>query len=101
MYLYIIMPRRSSNPPLHERKLAPMKLPEQRNLPAIIPQRPSFLQTMKEGLALGIGSSIGHRIVGAVLGTAHTPAVNTKNEEYEKCIQDTNDKSGCEYLLRT
>lgn len=79
-----------------------MKIPEHKNLPAIIPQRPSFLQTMKEGVALGIGSSIGHRIVGAVLGTssAHVP-VNTKNEEYEKCIKDTNDKSGCEYLLRT
>jgi hypothetical protein len=87
------MPRRSSNPPLHERKLAPMKMP------AIIPQRPSFLQTMKEGVALGIGSSIGHRIVGAVLGTPHAP-VNTKNEEYEKCVKDTNDKSGCQYLLQ-
>jgi hypothetical protein len=77
-----------------------MKIPEHKNLPASIAQRPSFLQTMKEGLALGVGSSIGHRIVGAVLGSPHTP-VNTKNEEYEKCMKDTNDKSGCEYLLRT
>jgi hypothetical protein len=76
------------------------RIPENRNLPAIIPQRPSFLQTMKEGVALGIGSSIGHRIVGAVLGTAHTPAGYAKNEEYEKCVKDTNDKSGCEYLLK-
>ena len=80
-----------------------MKMPEQKNLPAIIPQKPSFLQTMKEGVALGIGSSIGHRIVGAVLGSAHVPhvpTVDTKNEEYEKCIKDNNDKSGCEYLLK-
>lgn len=77
-----------------------MKMPEPKNLPAIIPQRPSFLQTIKEGVALGVGSSIGHRIVGAILGTTHTP-LNTKNEEYEKCIKDNNDKSGCEYLLRS
>jgi hypothetical protein len=78
-----------------------MKMPEPKNLPAIIPQRPSFLQTIKEGVALGVGSSIGHRIVGAILGTTHVPAVDRRNEEYEKCIQDTKDKSGCEYLLRS
>ena len=101
------MPRRSSSPSLYEKKItSPMKMPESRNLPAIIPQRPSFLQTMKEGVALGIGSSIGHRIVGAFLGTAHVPhvphvpTVDTKNEEYEKCMKDNNDKSGCEYLLK-
>jgi hypothetical protein len=78
------MPRRSSSPSLYEKKItAPIKIPEHKNLPAIVPQRPSFLQTMKEGVALGIGSSIGHRIVGAVLESPHTP-VNTKNEEYEK-----------------
>ena len=77
-----------------------MKMPEHKNLPAIIPQKPSFLQTMKEGVALGIGSSIGHRIVGAVFGSPRVPTVDTKNEEYEKCIKDTNDKSGCEYLLK-
>ena len=93
------MPRRSSSPSLYEKKVTP-RIPEHTNLPAIIPQRPSFLQTMKEGLTLGVGSSIGHRIVGAVLGTPHNP-LNTKNEEYEKCMKDTNDKSGCEYLLRT
>lgn len=92
------MPRRASS---QERKVSP-RIPENRNLPAIIPQRPSFLQTMKEGLALGVGSSIGHRIVGAILGSsAQSPTVDRKNEEYEKCMKDTNDKSGCEYLLRT
>jgi hypothetical protein len=93
------MPRRESSPSLHEKKIMP-RIPEHKNLPAIIPQRPSFLQTMKEGIALGVGSSIGHRIVGAVLGPSHIPVV-VKNEEYEKCIKDTNDKSGCEHLLRT
>jgi hypothetical protein len=86
------MPRRSSSPSLYEKKITvPTKMPET--------QRPSFVQTMKEGLALGVGSSIGHRIVGAVLGSS-SPAIHTKNEEYEKCMKDTNDKSGCEYLLK-
>jgi hypothetical protein len=77
-----------------------MKLPEARNLPGIVPQRPSFLQTMKEGMAFGLGSSIGHRIVGSLLSPSTHSPINTKNEEYEKCVKDTNDKSGCEYLLR-
>ena len=99
------MPRNSSSPSLHEKKIItmPIRIPEHRNLPAIIPQKPSFLQTMKEGVALGIGSSIGHRIVGAFMGPAivQTPVVDKKQEEYEQCMKDTNDKSGCEYLLRS
>jgi hypothetical protein len=90
------MPRRAS---IQERK-TPMKVPEARNLPAIMPQKP-FLQTMKEGMAFGLGSSIGHRIVGSLLGSNHSPPVDVRNEEYEKCIKENNDKSGCEYLLRT
>jgi hypothetical protein len=84
------MPRRAS---IQERKATPMKMP------AIMPQKP-FLQTMKEGMAFGLGSSIGHRIVGSVLGSS-SPVLNTKNEEYEKCVKENNDKSGCEYLLRS
>ena len=76
-----------------------MKVPESRNLPAIVPQKP-FLQTMKEGMAFGLGSSIGHRIVGSLLGSSTHSPLNTRNEEYEKCMKDTNDKSGCEYLLQ-
>jgi hypothetical protein len=84
----------------------PIKMPEHRNLPALIPQKPSFLQTMKEGVALGVGSSIGHRIVGAVMGppiiqTSQVQTVDTKKEEYEQCMKDTNDKTGCEHILRS
>jgi len=50
-------------------------------------------------MAFGLGSSIGHRIVGSLLGSTHSQ-LNTRNEEYEKCMKDTNDKSGCEYLLQ-
>jgi hypothetical protein len=42
--------------------------------------RPSFLQTIKEGLAFGVGNSIGHRIVGAVSGEP-TPRVGAVSGE--------------------
>ncbi len=81
----------------------PMRIHENRNLPALISQKPSFLQTMKEGVALGVGSSIGHRIVGAILGPAiaHNPSVDKIKEEYDQCMKDNNDKSGCEHILKT
>ena len=81
----------------------PIRIPEHRNLPALIPEKPSFLQTMKEGVALGVGSSIGHRLVGAILGPLQTNQVQPvdKKEEYEQCMKDTNDKTGCEHILRS
>jgi hypothetical protein len=78
----------------------PLVVDYKKNLPAVIvPKSPSFLQTIKEGVGLGIGSSIGHRIVGSILGSNNTvvPSINT---EYEQCVKE-NDKSACEYLLRT
>ena len=98
------MPRRSSSPSLHERKITTMPIRVQdKNLPAIIPQRPSFLQTMKEGVAFGVGNAIAHRIVGSIMGPAivQNPIIDKKQEEYEQCIKDNNDKSGCEHILRT
>lgn len=70
-----------------------------RNLPALIHQKPSFLQTMKEGVALGVGSSLGHRLVGAVMGSSIVQKSNV--DEYEQCMKDNNDKAGCEHLLKT
>jgi len=98
------MPRRSSSPSLHEKKIVTMPIKiQEHNVPSIIPsQRPSFLQTMKEGVALGIGSSIGHRIVGALMGPSrpivppvreHLPTL--KNTEYEKCMKEYDDKAAC------
>lgn len=95
------MPRRSSSPTKRNITTMPIRIPEHRNLPALIPQKPSFLQTMKEGVALGVGSSIGHRIVGAIMGPPVIQTVDTKKEEYEQCIKDTNDKTGCEHILRS
>jgi hypothetical protein len=79
----------------------PLIIDNKKNLPAVIPERPSFLQTMKEGVALGIGSSIGHRMVGAVMGAPAVKIPSAENNvEYEKCIKESNDKLGCEYLLK-
>ena len=98
------MPRSSSPSKPRTITTMPIRYPEHRNLPVLIPQKPSFLQTMKEGVALGVGSSIGHRIVGAIMGplqTSQVQIVDTKKEEYDQCMKDTNDKSGCEHILRT
>jgi len=101
------MPRRSSSPSVSQKKITtlPLATDYKKNLPAVIvAQKPSFLQTMKEGVALGVGSSIGHRIVGSMLG--HANAANTsppsvaKNHEYEQCMKDNTDKAACEYLLK-
>jgi hypothetical protein len=94
------MPR-SSSPKIPERKITTVKqmpLPFDRNLPAIIPQRPSFLQTMKEGVALGVGSSLGHRLVGAIMGPTMIQKAEQNKEEYDQCMKDNNDKAGCEHL---
>ena len=90
------MPRRSSSPSLPKRKIT--TVPDNRNLPAIVSQKPSFLQTMKDGVALGIGSSIGHRVVGAFMGppTVQAPIVEKTNIEYEKCMKEYDDKIACE-----
>ena len=97
------MPRKAG-PPLYEKKIypttMPYKIPEHRTLPAIIPEKPSFLQVIKEGAALGIGSSLGQRMVSAVIGAPEIKVTNnTKGpNEYEKCMKDYNDKAACEYL---
>ena len=95
------MPRSSSPSKPRTITTMPIRYPEHRNLPALIPQKPSFLQTMKEGVALGVGSSIGHRIVGAIMGPPQVQTVDKKKEEYEQCMKDTNDKTGCEHILRS
>jgi hypothetical protein len=95
------MPRRSSSPSLYQKKIiTPLPIDNKKNLPApILSNKPSFLQTMKEGVALGVGSSIGHRLIGSILGPANVAVPSVKNNEYEQCMKDNNDKGACEYLL--
>jgi hypothetical protein len=95
------MPRSTSPSKQRNIPTMPMRIPEHRNLPALIPHKPSFLQTMKEGVALGVGSSLGHRLVAAVMGpTIIQKSYVDKREEYEQCMKNNNDKAGCEHLLK-
>ena len=79
------MPRRSAS--IHEKKIPSLPVP-------VNSQRPSFLQTMKEGLALGVGSSIGHRIVSAAFGVPPS-----SSEEYEQCMKKYDDIAACKRFL--
>ena len=96
------MPR-NTGPPLYEKnkypRTMPYRIPEHKNLP-VIPEKPSFLQVMKEGVAIGIGSSLGHRAVSAVIGAPEIKVTKgTKGpNEYEKCMKEYDDKAACEYL---
>ena len=103
------MPRRSSSPPLSQKKPITTALvyDNKKTLPALIVPKPSFLQTMKEGVALGIGSSIGHRVVGAFMGPSgpiippikeHVPTL--MNREYEQCMEEYDDKAVCEKYIK-
>lgn len=78
--------------------------------PATVPvnSRPSFLQTMKEGISFGVGSSIGHRIVSAAFGEPtlrvatsqkSSPSLDNKKEEYEQCMTKYDDLAVCKRIL--
>ena len=84
-------------------------MPTPASAPAQVPvnTRPSFLQTIKEGLAFGVGNSIGHRIVGAASGeptlrvgmTSQKPSQEaTSTEEYEQCMKKYDDVAVCKKL---
>ena len=87
----------------------PIRIQDNKNLPAIIPQRPSFLQSVKEGVGLGIG----YRIAGAFMGPhgpsthrepitppvrEHVPSLMTR--EYEQCMREFDDKAVCEKYIK-
>jgi len=109
------MPRRSQSPqrkPIALPVAMPIAMPkrELNTVPATTNQLqptpqvsgwPSILQTMKEGLAFGVGNAIAHRLImGNSLQQQHKPEkVAVKlNPEYERCIERYNDKSLCEEL---
>lgn len=93
------MPRKSS-PSMPERKITTMPINDNtKNLPALIPQRPSFLQTMKEGLALGVGSSLGHRLVDSITRPVEKEPMSNVLKEFEKCMTKYDDKEMCERII--
>lgn len=111
------MPRKSSNPPPVPYKHAPV------TATATVP-RPSFGQTLKEGLAFGVGQGIAHRVVGHVFGGAASNAAasnaaasnatasnaagsnataskpSSDNPEYTQCMQESfQDAEACKRFL--
>ena len=104
------MPRKSS-PSMTEKKITtmPLVIDNKKNLPAIISQPPSFLQTMKEGFGLGIGSSLGRKVVDSIFGSAPIPApipapvaapipAPVLEKEFDKCMQRYDDSILCKEL---
>jgi len=109
--MYYIMPRTQSNSSIKTRTSLPTGRSYSAPPPPAPPSSlqtpsptPSFLSTMGQGLALGMGSSMGHRAVDAVLGaptpkpSVSTPtstsvaetsyACNNNLEGYVKCIHE-------------
>ena len=105
------MPRKSSMPlssnPNSKPKPKPKPfLPEVTNTPAA--QKPGFFSAVKDGLGLGFGSAIAHRVVGSVLGSSQytqvqpqvqVQALEKKNTEYDQCMKDYNNRDVCEIYL--
>ncbi len=56
-------------------------------LPAPYPQM-SIGQSIKDGIGLGIGSSLGHRIVGAFFPTNSTVMPSPPPEKLEPCVHE-------------
>ena len=99
------MPRRSQSPNIRKYEPAP-KVPA--TISHISVQRPSMLQTMKEGLAFGVGNAVAHRmIMGASLYQQQPQQQQQQQEheqqnpEYIQCIKEYNEKSVCDTLYLT
>ena len=77
------------------------------NQPVVNQPLPSLGQSIKEGLGLGVGLSVGRNIVDGVFNMFSTPkssnpSENKKIAEYEKCLEyNSNDIEKCKSLLHT
>ena len=100
------MPRRSQSP--ISRKHSTVTSMPQKHPHTVVPNispRPTMFQTMKEGLAFGVGNAIAHRmIMGNSLHQQKQDQEPEKKEaqfspEYIQCIKEYNDKSVCETLF--
>jgi len=91
------MPRRSS---IHEKKIltVPTKINDKKP-PIVHSPTPSLFQTVKEGVAFGVGSSIGHRIVGAFMGPSNVQTKDKRQDEYEQCLKQHDDRAACQQIL--
>ena len=96
------MPRRSSITPINDNRNPSVIHSHNQNPSGIHSHNPSFYQTIKQG----VGLSIGHRIVGFFMDppsqTVYSQNVTIKSrkqEEYEQCMKDHNDKAVCERIV--
>jgi hypothetical protein len=92
------MPRKSNSPLKH--KSAPPAIISAP--PAIQIARPSFGQTLKEGIAFGAGQSIAHRAIGILLGgSASAEHVKVSEKpEYVQCMRESNsNEEACKQFL--
>ena len=68
--------------------------------------KPSLMQTVKEGVGFGIGSAIGHRIIGGIFASSPSQSQEPKRRptEYEQCLAEHRDfgdsAAFCSYLLK-
>ena len=65
--------------------------------PMIRPQGPSLFQTMQEGLAFGVGSSVARNMIDRVLQPAQPPRITCTDERsaFDKCILTHEDVEFC------
>ena len=63
--------------------------------------KPTFGQTIKEGIAFGIGQSVAHRAIGAIFGSSATQNNSVPEKpEYIQCMKETfQDKEACKQYL--
>ena len=96
--------------PRSQRATSPIKRPEASPIrtatPIHVPARPiqpTFGQTIKEGLAFGIGSSIARNMVDSVMQpttiTKPIPVQHAKMKEFKACMESKNDYDECKFHL--
>jgi hypothetical protein len=67
--------------------------------------KPTFGQTIKEGIAFGVGQSVAHRAIGAIFGSPATQEksvtiIAAEKPEYTQCMKETfQDKEACKQYL--
>ena len=54
------------------------------------PSQPGFGQIVKEGIGFGIGQSIAHRAVSAILGPPTTTVIQNSSEKKDYCVSEKN-----------
>jgi hypothetical protein len=91
------MPR-SSSTPRSRTAIAPVRAPSPVRTVTTVAAAPSLGETFKHSIAAGVGSSIGHRIVGSILGPPRVEVASAScgdlsryREELSACLKDGGD----------